>query len=242
MNWSGINWVKIEKIALYLSLSIFSIYQALSLPFPKILDIFPTQTPQMFLAISLLLSIHYLIRLIEAPKDNAVFRVHRSFSEAVQEWLEPMEQLNELYIIALTSNSYLEHIRIQPRPIRKVRLLLLYHEDEALQETEARSVKSTLTLEQAVGGWKLLVTSKKIRKLEIKQLNSNATFYLSIADKQRALCGFLWPRLGSSGVEPREAVTFSKDHVQSRVFLAYAIEWFESVWETAATVPIPEEY
>lgn len=233
---SRINWVKIERITLYLSLFIFLIYQSLSLFLPDILELLPKQTPQMFLAISLLISIHYLIRLIEASKDNAVFRIHKSFSEAVQEWLGPMDRPNELCIIALTSVSYLEHIRIQPRTIRKVKLLLLYYEDEKLQESETKSIKSATALEQAVTGWQLLVKSKKIRELEIRQLKSKATFYISIADKQRALCGLLWPRLDFNDVEPREAVTFSKDNMQSGRFLVHALNWFETEWKIADPV------
>src|SRR5262245_58031953 len=154
-----INWSRIEKTTLYISILLFLLYQAVSVAFPTVLALFPSQTPGVFLAVSLLLAIHYLIRLIEKSSTISLFNTHSTFSEALQECLEPSDQINDLCILALTSRSYLEHLRIQPRTIGKVRLLLLYFDDN-VTERNPNSPQTPLLLNDILTSWKLLVASR----------------------------------------------------------------------------------
>lgn len=229
----GIDWNRIEKIGLYLSLILFSIFQIISYAFPTLLRFVPETTPQLFLGITLLLSIHHLIRLIEASNTKSIFKAHVTYTDAFQEWLEPFENIKELSIAAYTSHTFVEYLRLQPRKIKKVRLLLLYGDLPITDDSEAEKVLAPITLDTVLPRWKLLVSDKKIGTLETRLVKSNASFYLSIADNQRVLFGLLWPRIGLSDLEPKEAFTLSSNTTPSRELLSHAHRWFESMWEIA---------
>jgi hypothetical protein len=238
LNLKVIDWNRIEKIGLYISLLMYSVFQIISSAFPSILRFFPEATPQLFLGSTLLLSIHYMIRLIEASNTKSIFKSHETYTDAFQDWLEPLENIKELNIAAYTSHTFLEYLRLQPRKIKKVRLLLLYGDLHSNDGSEVEQGYSPITLDTVLPRWELLVNDKKIGVLEVRLVKSNASFYLSIANAQRMIFGLLWPRIGLSGLEPKEAFTLSSNAESSRELVSHAKRWFESMWKNA--VPLAE--
>lgn len=216
-----INWNRIEKVALYLSLVILLLFQLLSSFIPNILSFFPGTTPQVFLGISLLLSIHYLVRIVETSTTGGIFKIHLTYMDAFREWLEPYDEIKELSVVAYTSYTYFEYLRMQPRKIRKVRLLLMYGESPTeVSRTTKQETEKPYALESVLPRWKLLVEDKKIESLEIRRIKSDASFYLSIADDHHVMFGLLWPRRGLSYLEPREALTCSNNTTPSRELIS----------------------
>lgn len=230
-----INWSKMEKAALYIALMVFLLFQLVSNFVPNILRLFPGTTPQIFLGLSLLLSIHYLIRAVENAGTAGVFKIHLTYLDAFREWLEPYDSIKELSIAAYTSYTYFEYLRMQPRKIRKVRLLLLHGDASTPTVSSTRAeTEVPYALESVVPRWKLLLEDKKIESLEVRRVKSHATFYLSIADDQHVLLGLLWPRKGLSELETREALTFSNNTTSSRELILHTRHWFDCMWNTAS--------
>lgn len=233
-----IDWNRIERIGLYLSLITYSIFQIIASVFPTVSLILPGALPQLFLGTTLLLSVHYLIRLIETSNTKSIFKSHVTYTAAFQDWLEPFENVKDMSIAAYTSHTFVEYVRLQPRKIKKVRLLLLCGEVPGADDLKAEKGLAPIGLESVLPRWKLLVSDKKIGSLETRLVKSNASFYLSIANNQSVLFGLLWPRIGLSDLEPKEAFTLSSNSTPSREMVSHARRWFESMWETA--IPLAE--
>jgi hypothetical protein len=229
----GIDWNRIEKAGLYVSLILYATFQIISSAFPSFVRFFPDTISNLFLGSTLLLSIHYLIRLVEASNTKSIFKTHVTYTDAFQEWLEPVENIKELCVAAYTSHTFVEYLRLQPRKIKKVRLLLLYGDSPGTDDTEAAKALAAITLDMVLPRWRILVSDKKIGTFEARLVRSNASFYLGIADNQRVLFGLLWPRIGLGDLEPKEAFTLSSSSTPSRELVSYARRWFESVWEIA---------
>lgn len=164
------------------------------------------------------------------------FERHESFSEAFHHWIGLYEYIDELDVVAYTSNSYLEHVRMKPRRIGRLRILLFYEDYESVQdEGDSEMQEPPLALTRAIAGWEYLHQNGEIEDLEIRRHQSSANFYFSTVNGQRGLFGLLWPS-GFSGLEPRETLTISGETKQSRQLIAHAMSWFEAMWEEAKVV------
>lgn len=179
-----IDWNRIERTGLYLSLLIYSSFQIASFALPSVSRILPEAISQAFLGTSLLLAVHYLIRLIEGSNTKSIFKSHSTYTDAFQEWLEPYESVKDLQIAAYTSHTFVEFLRLQPRRIKKVRLLLLCADEPDAGDRKVETGVTPRDIDSVVPRWKLLHTDKKIGVLEIRLVKSNASFYVSIANRQ----------------------------------------------------------
>lgn len=232
---AGISWNSVERISLYTILIVFVIYQGLSMVFPSLLSFLPQQTPLLFLGFSLLLSINYIIRLIEQKSIKSVITIYSTFTEALSKWLEPCEYIREMEIAAFTSYSYLEHIRLQPRIIGHLKILLLYEKKES-EGLSSDSMDMSRTTNKIISEWEYLIKIKKIKKIEIRQIKSDASFYFSLIDKHRMLGGVLWPRIGMSGLEPKKAFVITNDSPISYEIMSQSTDWFNSMWKIANVI------
>jgi hypothetical protein len=237
MNKVQINWLKIELISLYLSIVLFLTFQCISVAYPNLLSKFPKQTPSLFFGFSILVFTHYLTKKIDDRRSDEFYITHPSFSEAIQKLLEPYDYVKNLNVVALSSHSFFVHLRLQPKKIGQLRLLLLLDEEHnELFKNSVTSTSPSTELQETLNGWKLLVADKKIKRIEVRQLKLNASFYFSIVNKENMLWGLFWPRPNFKGVTPRKVFTLSSQNKQSRELIDQATSWFESIWEAATVV------
>ncbi len=233
INTRRIDWDKIERVALYSSLIMFVLSQSLSIVIPSIEDYLPKQSPLILLATTLLIAVHHLIKLIETTKEAEGFIKHTTFTKAFNQLLSHETNISDLIIVAYTSSTWFEHIRLCDQTIKNLRLILLY-DDAFLSKNVDEDVKASgFNINKMTAKWKQLVSDKKIVNLEIRQLKMASPVYFGIINREKGMFGYLWPRHGISGLEPRQAVFLYSKSEYSTTMLSHSKEWFESMWGIA---------
>ena len=232
-----INWDKVERVALYSSVVMFIVAQSLSMVAPAIEDLLPQQSPMILLATALLIGIHHLIKLIEATKEVGGFVIHRTFTNAFNQLCSSETHISTLSIAAYTSSTWFEHVRLCDFTIDTVRLLLFYDEDFLTKNVDEDPSASRFRIEQMTARWKRLVDDKKIRILEIRHIDMFPPIYFGLVNREKGIFGYLWPRRGISGLEPRNAVFLYANSEHSTAMLTHTKQWFDAMWEIANKVP-----
>lgn len=232
MNTRKVDWDKIERVALYSSLIMFVLSQSLSIVMPSIEDYLPKQSPLILLATALLIGVHHLIKLIETTKETDGFVKHTTFTKAFNQLLNHETNISDLIIVAYTSSTWFEHIRLCDQTIKNLRLLLLY-DDDFLSKNDEDVKASMFNKDKMILKWKQLVSDKKIVNLEIRYLKMASPIYFGIINREKGMFGYLWPRHGISGLEPRQAVFLYSKSEYSTDMIIHSKEWFESMWGTS---------
>lgn len=232
-NLRRIDWDRIERVALYSSLIMFILSQSLLIVFPSIENFLPKQSPLILLSTTLLIAIHYLIKIIETTKEAEGFVKHTTFTKAFNQLLSHETSISNFSIVAYTSSTWFEHIRLCDVTIENLRVLLFYDDDFLLKNIDEDVTTSRFNIDTMIASWKLLVADKKIINFEIRRIRMIAPIYFGIINRERGMFGYLWPRPGISGLEPRQAVFVYSRSEYSTAMLDHSKEWFESMWNIA---------
>ena len=231
-----INFLKIEVMIFHFVLLIFILYQFLSIFFSSIISIVPTQVPTLFLGIGLLLGFRYLVEMIDKPKVNTEVREHSNFTSAFDDMFGGTDAVRELTIVAYTSMTWFEHVRLRNIKVTNVRILLFY-ETETVFLQESSADYNTYNLENIAQSWNSLKSDGKIKNIEIRTIEMAAPYYYGSINKQKAMFGFLWPRKGISGLEPRESFSVKYESSSEKSYIKHVDSWFNSMWAVASPLP-----
>lgn len=223
---SKINWKKIEKWFIYVSIGTYILFQILS-NFEKLSSWFSDSLPITLLGISVIGAIHYLIREVEEIKTGSGGRgvFNAPFPETFHEFIRPYDSISELSIVAFTSYQYYNLIQAHQKKIGHLRLLLFI--GKRFQDCS----NIHFDIEMVKSNWSSLQKKNQIQNLEIKRIEAHSNFYFSIAESQRALVGLLWPDPGMEDLTAKEAIIFSKESYPKGV--KHFQDWFESMWKAA---------
>jgi|GEM_PF-3978220 len=238
MNIRAIDWTRIEKIVIFVSLFVFLLYQSLSMLFPELLSSIPPELTTVFLGTSLLASIHYVIRMLEKPLVSPTFIRYASFSEAMISWLSDRDRVRDLRVLAYTSKTFLEHLRLQPRNFGRVKVLL-YHpsDDSRASSSEQASLDTPANLLSTLAEWEILVSEGRIRSLQVRILDSHPSFFFGLVRRESLILGLLWPRNGNrTDYEPRETFVLHSSSAGGNRALRLAYQWFDERWAVAQEV------
>lgn len=228
-----IDWDKIERVALYSSLIMFVLSQSISIVVPSIENYLPKQSPLILLATTFLLAIHHLIKLIEARGEVDGFVRHTTFTKAFNQLFNNETSVSDLVIVAYTSSTWFEHIRLCDFTITNLRILLFYDHDFLSKNVDGEISSSKFNIEKMATSWKQLVADKKIVNLEIRRIKMASPLYFGIINREKGMFGYLWPRPGISGLEPRQAVFLYSQSEYSTGMLSHSKKWFEAMWGMA---------
>ena len=231
---SPLRWTRIERIALYLALLTFFVVQLLSLLDLEVFASVSTPAANVFLATCLLLGVHHLIKTVEGAPRGDGLAIHESYSAAFQDWIEAYSEIDEMIILASTSLTQVEHLRLQPRRIKTVKLLVFNDRQPGLKQgAEAMSESIDLALPK----WKRLVDDRQVKRVVIRYFSSAASFYFAIANRERVIVGLLRPHPdGEVGPQPAAAAAFSADSRTSRSVVNELVSWHTRWWQVASPV------
>jgi hypothetical protein len=215
----------------------FVVSQSLLLIFPSIENFIPKQSPLILLSTTFLIAIHYLIKIIETAKEADGFVKHTTFTKAFNQLFSHESSISDLSIVAYTSSTWFEHIRLCDVTIENLRILLFYDDDFLSKNVDEDITSSRFNIDAMIASWKRLVADKKIMSYEIRRIRMIAPIYFGIINREKGMFGYLWPRPGISGLEPRQAVFFYSRSEYSTAMLNHSKEWFEAMWNIAEKLP-----
>jgi len=170
-----------------------------------------------------------LIKIIETGKHPNGFITKLTFTAAFNHLVEHESPISNLVVSAYTSGAWFEHVHTSHVKIDNLRILLSYDPALTWKHVDGES-GSQINIEGIIASWKHLVADKQIKKLEIRRISMTAPMYFGIINREKGVFGFLWPRAGITGLEPREAMFVYSQLGLSRAVLAHSKEWFDSMW------------
>ena len=224
-----IDWIKLEKIAIYTSFGAYVFFQVVSNFKGSIFKLLPDGLPLLFLSIAVVGAAHYLIRTIEESSGKKL--ITGTFPVAFQKWISSFDSISSLCITAYTSTLYYHSIHSSLIKINHLKLLLFVPDDKV------RCSSTQFDLDETINNWISLKESKQIKKLEIRRIMAPTYFYFSVADSQKILLGTLWPKSSIKDLQTTDALVLSKDN--SSKVIKHLEGWFESVWSEAENI-LPE--
>lgn len=236
MNFQKINWDRIERVALYGSIIMFVLSLGLSAIIPSIEEFLPKQSPLILLSTTLLIAIHYLIKIIETSKEADGYSKHATFTSAFNQLLSHETHISDLAIVAYTSTTWFEHVRLCGVKIDRLRLLLFYDRNFLSKNIEGELQNSNFNIDIVIARWNRLVEDQQIGNLEIRRIGMAPPIYFGIINREKGIFGYLWPRRGISGLEPKQAAFLYSKSDFSTTMLNHSKEWFDSVWNIADKV------
>lgn len=235
-----INWNKIERAAIYVTLVAYLLLQLLdTLPLPLAKSLSSSLSSPV-LGFALIGAIHYLIRVVEEasrPKELDVFRA--SFPAAFQDWLRPFDSSVDLRIAAFTSTLFYTFVQSHSINVRRLRLLLLVEDlvpRADVHDSAPFCSNIPFDLNETVRQWRALQSAGQIGELAVRRITARTAFYVGIADSQRVIMGLLWPNPTYQNLTVKDAVVFSQESVPETVRHLHA--WFEEMWNVAEEVDI----
>lgn len=227
---------RIEKPAVYLTLSVFIALRLVSL-FSKnkfINSLIEGEKSFLFIAVILLFLIIFIDRRVSILRKYESVSHFITFDEAIEYAFKQQKKIKKIYILGHSTNTIHEQIKWKLHGNENLRILvrnpntsnfLTHLNSEQAKEKEKQQI------EIAVHKWNDMLQERKIKDLEIYYYDFEPSFYLIIIDEKFGVLGTFEPCQIGWGYNVEKAIVINGRNEVGKLFLYDLIGLFNSIIE-----------